>query len=97
MARRKTNKEFVSELKAINKNIELLGKYVLSKQKIKCECKIDGHIWEAYPNHLLRGHGCPKCAGNLKKTHKEFIEELNGINENIEIMSRYKNDGAKEL
>lgn len=97
MARRKTHKEFLLELKTINKNIKLLGKYVHSKQKIKCKCMIDGYIWEAYPTHLLRGHGCPKCAGNIKKTHKEFVKELNSINENIEIMSRYKNDGVKVL
>lgn len=97
MSRRKTNNEFVSELKAVNENIELLGEYVLSKQKIKCKCKLDGYVWEAYPNHLLSGHGCPKCAGNIKKTHEEFLEELNGVNENIEIISRYKNDGTKVL
>ena len=25
------------------------------------KCKIDGHIWDATANNLLRGYGCPVC------------------------------------
>ena len=34
MAKRKTHEEFVNEMKEVNPNIEILGEYVDSKEKI---------------------------------------------------------------
>ena len=86
-----THEEFINELKEINNNIEILGKYEGSKIKIKCKCKIDGHEWEVKPNDLLKDVGCPKCYNNrrgdtLRKTYEEFINELKEINSDIEII-----------
>lgn len=58
---RKTNDDFVNEVKAINDNVEIVGKYINSKTKIKSNCKICGHTWYPSPDSLLRGSGCPKC------------------------------------
>ena len=92
---KKTHKEFIEELKAKNPNIDILGEYINNKTKIKCKCLIDGHIWEPTPETILRGQGCPKCAGTLKKTHEEFIEEIKNINPNIEILGKYINARTK--
>ena len=92
---KKTHKEFIEELKAKNPNIDILGEYINNKTKIKCKCLIDGHIWEPTPETILRGQGCPKCAGTLKKTHEEFIEEIKNINPNIEILGKYINANTK--
>lgn len=91
MAKRKTHNEFVNELNAVNKNIKILEDYKGSTVKIKCLCKIDNYEWNAVPFNLLKGTGCPKCAGNITKTHDEFINEINFINPNILILDKYKN------
>ena len=92
---KKTTEEFKQELKKVNNDIEILGEYVSNKIKIKCKCKIDGYEWEARPNSLLNGTGCPKCAGNIQLTHEEFIIRMNKINDNIEILGEYVNSATK--
>ena len=92
---KKKHEEFVKEVYLINKNIKILGKYSSQRNTIKCQCLIDGHIWHPYPSVLLSGGGCPKCAGNAKKTHEEFIEELNNINTNILVLGKYININTK--
>ena len=92
---KKTHEEFIKELEEVNSDIEILGQYINSKTKIKVKCKNDRHIWEVTPNHLLRGIGCPKCGGKIKRTHEEFIKELEETNSNIEILGTYKNSKTK--
>lgn len=92
---KKDHDEFVKELKKINPNITILGEYKNTHTKIKCKCNIDNYEWEAKPNSLLNNHGCPKCAGNVKKTHEEFIFQLNKINPYIELLDTYKNSETK--
>ncbi|WP_291631387.1 hypothetical protein [Clostridium sp.] len=91
-----THKEFISRIKEINDDIEILGKYKNSKTKIKVRCKKDGYTWEVTPNSLLNNKtGCPKCAGNMKLTHEEFISRINIINPNIEILGTYIKNNIK--
>lgn len=61
--KRITHDDFVERIRNINPNIEVVGVYVRSSKPIKCRCTIDEHKWDAWPDHLLRGHGCPVCAG----------------------------------
>ena len=69
--RNKTTEYFINELKEVNENIEILGEYKGNKIKTKVRCKIDGYEWEATPNNLLNGYGCPKC--NESKGEKELL------------------------
>lgn len=79
MAKKITHEDFV------NKNIEVLGVYTKAKDKIKVKCKICSHEWEATPNNLLRGKGCPIC----KQSHgEEFITNYLKSN-NIEFIPQY--------
>ena len=84
--------EFINKMNIINDKIEILGEYINSRIGILCRCKIDGYEWEPKPNHLLSGHGCPKCKGNLLKTHNEFVEEMLILHPNIEVLGVYKNN-----
>ena len=99
MARRLTHKEFLERFYEKNSHandIEILGEYINNRTPIKCICKIDGYEWTPTPNSLLsQGQGCPKCYGNIKKTHEEFIQEMNEINPNIEIFGQYVNTRTK--
>ncbi len=87
---------FKAKINEINPNIEVLGEYANAHVKIECRCKIDGHIWNPTPTHLLHsGRGCPKCNGGVRKTHEEFIQQVKIINPLIEIIGIYQRDNEK--
>ena len=56
-----TTEDFVSRLESVNDKIIILSEYTKAKNKVKCLCKICNNRWEATPDKLLRGRGCPKC------------------------------------
>jgi len=91
MGRKKTTKEFVEEMKVINSNIEIIGEYKGNKKHITCRCKIDGCFWDAKPNNLVCGSGCPKCGKKYRRNHEEFVQEIKIINPNIEVIGNYVN------
>ena len=95
MPRKKTLQEFINQMKTINPNIEIIGEYINSVTAIDYICKKDGYTGSSCPSLLLRGHGCPKCYGNVKKTTNEFIEEMKNINPSISIIGQYVNNKTK--
>ena len=79
-------------------NILVLGKYVNTKTKIEVECKKCSYIWLSNPYTLLKGHGCPKCAGNLKKTKEDVEKEICSLVGNeYSIIGDYVNTHTKVL
>lgn len=97
MRKKRTNDEFIKEMKSINSNIEFLSEYTGIKDKIHCKCKIDGYEWYTTPDSLLHGKGCHKCSGKMKKTHEDFLIEMNNIHPNIDVLEEYKNSKTKIL
>ena len=93
--RRKSNEQFLSELKRINSDIVPLESYQSSKSKMKVMCSKCLKTWESTPSSLLHGNGCPYCAGNHRKTHEMFIDEMNKKHPTIEVIGTYKNAKAK--
>lgn len=92
----KTNTQFINEIKILTSNIEILDKYINNYTKIKCKCLVHDHVWSITPNNLLAGKGCQKCAGNNeKKSHDQFMKEINNINKNIEILDKYTTNKTK--
>lgn len=87
--KKKTHKEYVSEVAELNKNIEVIGEYINCNTKILHRCKIDGHEWYATPNNILKGKGCSKCSGNVRKSHEEYIDNVHFVNQNIEVLGVY--------
>ena len=86
-----TNEEYISQLYTVNPNIRALEKYVNAKTPILHQCLLDDYTWETMPYSTLQGYGCPKCAGNLKKTHSEYILDLSIKNSDIEVIEQYIN------
>ncbi len=95
MAKKKTHEQFIEEFKKKNKNskdIDVLGKYEGGKKPILCKCKIHNHTWSPKAEQLLSNKKCcPIGANNSTITTKQFIEEMKGINSNIEILGEYIN------
>lgn len=89
---KKTNREFIDEMKTVNPNISILEDYSGSKNKMKVVCNVCGNKWFSTPNSLLKGKGCAKCAGVDKLTHKQFISKIEALHPNIKIIGEYKNN-----
>ena len=73
---RKTHEEFVEEMSVKNPNIEILGRYASTHEHIECRCKIDGYKWNGMPSNLLRGKGCPVCAGKAVDVYTNSLGYL---------------------
>lgn len=91
---KKSHATFVSQVEQTNKNIDVVGDYVNADTKVKFKCKIDGYEWDAVAASVLRGCGCPECnrrnrKAKCTKTHDQFINELELINKDVEILGQY--------
>ena len=92
---KKTHEEFVAQLKNINPNIKILGKYIGAKHKIECRCKVCNNKWSTTPDHLLHGKGCIECNMRKQRTHESFVNDMKDINSNIEILGNYIDNKTK--
>jgi predicted Zn-ribbon and HTH transcriptional regulator len=88
--RTKTHDEFVVEIMNSQPSVEVVGKYVNRRTKIRCRCKTCGFEWESIPHTIINGKGCLKCSKHNRKTTEDFINELNQVNKTIEILEEYK-------
>lgn len=90
-----THDDFISLLMKKNpkaKTFDVISCYESYTTKITCKCKKCNYIWYPVPKQILKSGGCPKCSGNVKLTHEEFLkkfEKQNSHYEIIEILSKY--------
>lgn len=94
---RKDHEQYISELQKSNSNIVLVGTYINAVTSILHKCLIDGYEWYAQPNNILSGKGCPVCANNIKKTHKEYVDEVAKISSHIQVLEEYINSNTPIL
>lgn len=64
-----------------------LKEYISARVKIPHKCPYN-HIWNAEPKRILEGRGCPICSGRLKKTTKQYQEEI--LKYNIKVLQPYE-------
>lgn len=93
------NRQLKSKMK-FEENVKISKEYVLKSEfintstKVILEHKDCGYLWEVIPNSFNRGVRCPKCKGVKKKTHKEFMTQLNMLEDyknNYKVLDDYKN------
>lgn len=90
-----THEEFVDRLKKISPHIIIKNKYQNSKTQIESECALCGYAWITTASALLSGSGCAKCAGNIRKTQINFIEDLKIKTPTIKVIGDYINARTK--
>ena len=71
-----THDEFVSRMSDVCSTIQIIGQYQNYSTKILCRCDKCGTKWEAIPNALLDGHGCPICNTKISKGEQKIISYL---------------------
>lgn len=59
------------------------------------KCKDCGYIYPSVVSNRTAGHGCPKCAGQLRRTAEQFADEIGTINPDIEVISSFQNTDSK--
>lgn len=92
MARaRKTPEQFLDEMAQVAPTVEVTTPYVDARTKVGCRCKTCGTEWEATPNHLLRGAGCPQCAGTARVSSGDFAARVALLAPLVELTSPYVN------
>lgn len=101
MVKRKTNEEFLLELETKGIPYVPLQDYSTSKTKITFLCPED-HEFEASPNNVLKGRGCPTCRlSKLSKLHRKpldkYISDLRAHGNNDEVVGTYINQRTKLL
>lgn len=86
-----THKEFVNRINENFPNIEVAGTYINYQTKIMFRCKKCGKEWEAKPNNILNGRGCPYC--HCSKGEEKIQNILN--NYCIKFEKEYKFDNCR--
>ena len=65
---KKTNEQFILEMKNIHPDIEVLEKYTNNHTRIKCHCKICGNDFDQTPHALIDAKsGCTFCSKSNTK------------------------------
>ncbi len=94
MAKKKTDEEFILEIKTHHPDISVCGIYINNATKIECFCNKCKTTFFKSPNYLLSKHGCPSCA-DTRMTLNIFKERLSKINNKIEVIGKYTNARTK--
>ena len=92
----KTHKQYIKEIEEINPNIEVVGEYIDAKTPIKHYCKKHNIFWDSHPDNILKGCGCVECGKEKigdknRKSHEQYVDELQRNNSNIAVVGVYIN------
>lgn len=68
------------------------SEYINLRTKVKCICPKHGAFWSR-PDHLMNGHGCPKCS--CEKTHSKQKLSEEEVKERINKIFNGKYDTSK--
>jgi len=84
------HEHFVNRVSSINPNIEILGFYNTTCEKIHVKCKLCGYEWFPYGTSLESPRECQNC-GQVTTTisKEEFFRKLNLNTENIKLLTHF--------
>lgn len=87
MPRKKlTHEEAQERIDRHGRGIVMVGDYVNAKTKTTFQCS-EGHEWDAKPDNVMQGDGCPHCAGNASLSKEIWNERLK--DRNIKMVGEY--------
>lgn len=76
----------------------VLGDFRNNRTVVRTRHSKCGYEWDAIPSNMLRGSGCPQCAGILLKTREEFVKEVSDLVGNeYSVIGEYVNSKTKIL
>ena len=92
--KKKTHEEYVAELAIKNPTVEVVGRYIDAKTKIRHRCLVHNICWDVTPNNVLNGRGCEICrrekiAKFHYKSFDQYVSELKNSNKYIVALESY--------
>lgn len=92
--KKKTQEEYIEELKNKNPNVILLGDYDGYNNKTTHYCLLHNEKWEVKPASVLHGAGCEKCRierfkKTKTKTHMKYLKDIEKVNPYIIPIDNY--------
>lgn len=91
---KKTQEQFIEELKKTNNKIIPLDTYTKGSDKMDFKCLICDTVWNSRIDHILHGDsGCLHC--NISKGENKIKNFL--LNNNIEYIQQYKFDDCRDI
>lgn len=94
--RRKTQKEYDSEVKTVNPDILITGEYKNGNSKMSCVCLSCGYEWVSTARNLIQPKKCLRCihadrkVSPINMTHREFVNCVKSINPHIKVVGNFK-------
>ena len=85
-------KPYQERLDDMGKGFTAIGEYKDDRTNITHECA-EGHQWDAKPNSILRGRGCPHCSGRIPA--KPYQERLDDMGKGFTAIGEYKTVNSK--
>lgn len=77
LKQKKSNSQYIEELKGVNLNIIPIEEYITANTSIDHKCLICNYIWKAKPSNLLNNScHCPRCSKRFRRTNEDYISEL---------------------
>lgn len=76
-----THEEFVDRLTAANPNVVAVGEYTAANKKMTFRCLIHDVEWDALPQNVIRGCGCPQCKSEALSMAKHLNIEGRSLND----------------
>lgn len=90
-----THDEVVTRISTVSPAIEVIGHYVNNKTPLAVRCRNCDHNWEVPAQSLLSGSGCGPCSGNIKLSHKAFVDTMRSRHPTIDIEGKYENSKSR--
>lgn len=92
----KSHEQYLADVDNKNPHIIVLGNYINALTPILHKCKYCGKEWEICPSDVLVGKSCRECSckrygDRVRKSHKQYVNDLLKINPNIEPIENYIN------
>lgn len=96
---RKTTEQYKKQVfDVLGCDYQVVSDYVNAKIKVTIRHNVCDSLYEVAPFSVLKGHGCPICAGRYRYTHKQFIEEIeNLVKEEYGVIGHYESLEKKLL
>ena len=92
---KRTTKEYIKECKECGYDLPIES-YINVDTKVKHKCNQCGYIYSQRPSQHLNDIGCPKCAGTMKLTMKQYIERCKELGIDLPIRGeKYINNKTK--
>lgn len=95
-ARKLTQEEYKKRVLESNPDVEVIGEYINASTPIKHVCKKCGYglngEWLAIPSHIMNGHGCPVCSGNIIGSAPEYKNSIWSQDEYLDFFKDYMSE-----